>query len=85
LKEAERERHDPKASKSATMATQGGNSPIGGMSEEPLVERDMDKVEAGEGRGVAGPRAGTTTCVSFMAATEQWERNMNGKRLRNES
>jgi hypothetical protein len=55
------------------------------MSEEPLVERDMDKVEAGEGRGVAGPRAGTTTCVSFMAATEQWERNMNGKRLRNES
>jgi hypothetical protein len=77
LKEAERELWDATASKSVTMATQEGNSPIGGMSEEPPVERDMAMAEAGDARGAAGQRTGKTTRVSFVAASEQWERNKN--------
>jgi len=53
------------------------------MSGEPPVERDMDMVEAGEASSTAGQTAGKTTHLSFMAACDQWERNKNGKRLRN--
>jgi hypothetical protein len=67
------------------MVTQEGSSPIGGMSGKPPVERDTDIAEAGEASGMAGQRAGKTTRVSFRAASEQWERNKNGKRLRNET
>jgi hypothetical protein len=45
----------------------------------------MDVAEAREGSGAAGQRAGKMTRVSFVAASEQWERNKNGKRLRNET
>ena len=45
----------------------------------------MDMAEAGEASGAAGQRSGEARHVIFMAATGQWERNRNGKRLRNES
>jgi hypothetical protein len=61
------------------MATQEGNSLIGGMSEEPPVERDMDMAEAGEASGADGQRAGKTAGVSFVAANEQWKCNKTGK------
>jgi len=66
------------------MATQDGNSSIGGMSKAAPIERDLDMAEAGESSGTAGQRAGKSTCVSFMAASKRWDSNMNGKRLRNE-
>jgi hypothetical protein len=40
------------------------------MSEEPLVERDMHIVEAGEASGAAAPRAVKTTRVFCVAASE---------------
>ena len=48
LKEAEREcqQHDATTSKLATMATQEGNSPIGGTIGKTPSERDMDMAEA---------------------------------------
>jgi len=45
----------------------------------------MDMAEAGEGSGAAGQGSGNTTRVSFMAASEQWDRSKNGNRLRNEN
>jgi hypothetical protein len=67
------------------MATQVGNSPIGGTIEKPPIERDKHMVEAGEVSRAAGQRLGKITHVSFMATCEQWERNKNGQRLRNET
>jgi len=67
------------------MLTEEGNSPIGGMSEEPSVERDMDMAEAGESRGVAVERAGKTTHMSFVVPCEHWEGNNNGMRQRNDT
>jgi len=61
-----------------------GNSFNGGTIDKPPVERDMDMAEAGQGSGAAGQRLGKPTRVSFMAASDQWERNKNGKRLRKE-
>jgi hypothetical protein len=40
--------------------------------------------EAGEASGMAGEVSRKTIRVTFMAASEQWERNKNGKRLRSE-
>jgi len=45
----------------------------------------MDMAGAGEASRGAAQRAGNTTRVSFLAASEQWERNKNGQRLRNET
>jgi hypothetical protein len=45
----------------------------------------MDMAEAGEASGAAVQRCEKTTRVSFAAASEQWERNQNWKRLRNET
>ena len=67
------------------MATLKGNSPIEGMCEEHLIERDMDMAEAGEASCAAGQRVQKTTPVFFMAASKQLECNKNGKRLRNET
>jgi len=67
------------------MATKEGNSFIGAMIEKPPVERDMDMAEAGEVSGVAVQRSGKTMHVSFVAASKQWERKMNGKRLQYET
>jgi len=67
------------------MATQEGNSLIGGMTETPPVERDMDMAETGEASGEVGKRSGKTTRMSFDAASEQWERKKNGNRLRNKT
>jgi len=39
---------------------------------------------AGEARSVAGDASGEATPVTFTAASEHWERNKNGKRLRSE-
>jgi len=78
-------RNDATSRKLARMATHEGNSLIGGTFAKPPVERDMDMAEAGEASGAAGQRSEKTTYVSFMAASEQWERAKNGKRLRNEA
>jgi len=66
------------------MVPQEGGSPIGGMIGESPIERDMDVAEAAETSGMAGEMSGETTRVTFMAASEQWERNKNAKRLRSE-
>jgi len=66
------------------MATPVGNRLIGGMIENPPVERDMDMADAGEVNGMADQRSGKTTCMSFMVASEQWQGNENGRRLSNE-
>jgi len=42
----------------------------------------MDKAKAGEARSMVGAMTGKTTPVFFMAASERWECNKNGKRLR---
>jgi hypothetical protein len=83
--EAKPERHDEIRSKSVTMVTQESNSPIGGMSEEPQIDREMDMVEAGESSSMAGQRAGKTTPVSFIATTKQWKHMNNRKTLRNKT
>jgi hypothetical protein len=59
------------AGKSVMMAIQEGKSPIGGLSEEPPIERDLDIVEAGADSGMICQRAGKKTRVSFIAAREQ--------------
>jgi len=79
LKEAECERHQAMSGKPAMIATQEGHSFIGGMIEKHSVESDRDMAEAGDASGMAGHRLGKTTCVSFMAASEQCEHNKNGK------
>ena len=45
----------------------------------------MDMAEAGEASSLAGQRSGETTHVFFVAVSEQWKLNTNGKRLRNET
>jgi len=45
---------------------------------------DMSMAEAGEASSMACKVSGKTTCVHFMAPSQQWERNKNGKRLRSE-
>ena len=65
------------------MATQEGNSLIGGTIEKPPVERGMNMAEAEESSGAAVQRSRKTTRVSFAAASEQWEPNNHGNRLRN--
>jgi len=55
------------------------------MSEEPSVERDMDMAESEEASGTAAQGVGKTTRVFIMAASEPWEHNKNGNRLRNET
>jgi len=66
------------------MATQEGRSPTGGMIGKSPIERDMNMAETEEASAIAGEVWGKTTCVTFMAASNQWERNKNGKRLRSE-
>jgi len=51
------------------MATEVGNSLIGGTIENPPVEGDLDMAEAGEASAAAGQTLGKTTLVSFMAAS----------------
>jgi len=46
------------------MATQEGESPIGGMIGKAPIERDMDMAEAGEASVAAGAMSGKTTHVS---------------------
>jgi hypothetical protein len=41
--------------------------------------------EAGEDSGVAGAKSRKKIRNSFMAASEQWKRNKNGKRLRSKT
>jgi hypothetical protein len=65
--------------------TDVGNTLMRGSIETPLVERAMDMAEAGEASGTACHRSGKTTCMSFVAAWEQWESETNGKGLRNET
>jgi len=64
------------------MATHEDNSPIGGMIEKPPTERDMHVAQAGEAGGVVGAMTANTTSMSFMAASEKWESNLNGTRQR---
>ena len=71
-----------------TMATQKGAKPFRGVIEKPQNERDTAIAEAGEAGGTVGTvgtMLGQTTRMSFMAASEQWECNKNGKRLRCET
>jgi len=67
------------------MATHKANGSLGGMIQNPHVEREMDMAKAEEASCAAGQRTGRTTRVSFMVASEQWERHQNGKRLRKEN
>lgn len=54
-------RHDNVTlSKPAMIATQEGNSLIGGMIEGPPVERDIDLAEEDETSGAAGQELGKT-------------------------
>jgi hypothetical protein len=64
------------------LVTQEGESPIGGMSGKPTIERDMDMVEAGETSSAAGEMLGKTTRLFFIIGSKQREQNMNGKRLK---
>jgi hypothetical protein len=68
----------------ATMVTQEGGSPVGGTIGKSPIERDMSMAEAGEASSIAGEGTGKATRITFMAMSEQWERNMNEKRLRSE-
>jgi len=67
------------------MATQEVNGATAGMIYKALVERDMDIAEAGEASGDAGRMSGKTTRVTLVAESEQWERNKNGKTLKNKT
>jgi len=67
------------------MATQEGNSLIGGSIEKPPDERDMDMAETGVTSGTAIQRLGKPMCVSFTVSSEQWERNNHAKRLQTET
>ena len=69
----------------ATMVTQEGDRLIGETIEKPPVDRDMDMAEAGEASGAAVQWSGKSTRMSFVAVSEQWEHNTNGKPLRNET
>lgn len=71
--------NDTTMSKPAMMVTQEGTSTIGGMIENPPIERDTDMAEVSEAGGVVGAMQGKTTRVAFMAEGEQWECNKNTK------
>jgi len=45
----------------------------------------MDMAEAGGASGAVVQRLRKTTCMSFVAASEQWERNKNWKGRQNET
>jgi len=84
--EAEFVRRHAATSILATMVTQEGKSPIGGMIERPPIERDMDMPEAGEAAGMVSAMPGKTSRVLFfMAAREQCDLSMYGKRVRSET
>lgn len=67
------------------MGTQEGNSHVGETIETPPIERDLDLGEGGKVNDTAGQMAGKTTHMSFMAARQQWEDDLNGIRLQNET
>jgi len=62
------------------MATHEANRSLGGMIQNHHVERDMDMAEAEEASCAAGQRTRRTTRVSFMVASEQWERHTEWKK-----
>jgi hypothetical protein len=66
------------------MATPEGGSTSGGTIGEAPIERDMTMAKAEENSGIAGDVSGETTHVTGTAASELWEWNKNGKRLRSE-
>jgi hypothetical protein len=51
------------------MATHDGNSPIGRMIEQLLVQKGINIAAAGEPSGVAGKWSGKTMHMSFTAAS----------------
>jgi len=79
------ERRNATTCKLATMATQKGKGPIGGMIGKTPSSRDMNMVEAWEASDAAGAMLGKITRLSCMPESEQWERDKNGKWLRSET
>jgi len=53
------------------MAILEHHSLIGGRSENPLIESEMDMVEAEEARSAADKMMGNTICVSCVDAAEE--------------
>jgi hypothetical protein len=51
------------------------------MGKSP-IERDRNMAEVGEVSDIACDVLGRLAQVTFLAASEQWERNQNEKRLR---
>jgi len=66
------------------MATREDGIPIGWKDEKSLIEKDVNMAEVRDASGTAGEVSEKTIHVTFMAASEHWERNKNGKRLRSE-
>lgn len=75
-------RWDRMSNELATVLTQQNASPIGGTIGKPTIMGDTNMADAAEANGKACEVSGRTTCVTFMAACQQLERNMTGKRLR---
>ena len=65
-------------------AEEGGRTVEGTIGKSP-IERDIDTAEVGENTDMMGGLSAKATCITCMAASDQWERIMNVETLKSKT